>query len=123
MNIRQIDGINQTVRHNRNDPHYSIGTPNWCGCFVGNLMEWKNFQAENKKNIEWHSDYELKFKNGERWDWVREGKEANRGARYSRMIVPRRIDFQYFICEVFALSSYCCTEIEWYGEPEKFDYC
>ena len=116
MNIRQIDGINQTVRHNRNDPHYSIGTPNWCGCFVGNLMEWKNFQAENKKNIEWHSDYELKFKNGERWDWVREGKEANRGARYSRMIVPRRIDFQYFICEVFALSSYCCTEIEWYGE-------
>ena len=122
MNIRQIDGINRSIRQNRNDPFYDAKAPNWRGCFVGSLKEWKNFQAENRKVTEWCTKHDLILKNGENWDWVPEGKEAPRGARYTRMIVPRRIDYEYFICDVLVASAYYCTEIEWYGEPEKFEF-
>lgn len=122
MNIRQIDEINHRVRTNRRNPFYDVQKTNWRGCFVGNLKEWEYFQAENKENAEKCSRYEFTLKNGESWTWVSEGKEAYRASRYSRMIVPRRIDFDYFMDKIFIPCGYYCTEIEWYGEPEKFDF-
>ncbi len=122
MNIRQIDEVNHKIRKNRRDPFYDVQTTNWRGCFIGNLKEWKYFQAENKEITKWCSRYELTLKNGERWDWVPEGRKTCHASRYSRMIVPRRIDFDYFMDEVFIPTGSYCTEIEWYGEPEKFDF-
>ena len=118
MTIRQIDIINEVVRKNRNSHDYSINRPNWCGCFIGNFAEWKYFLKKNKENIAYGIKYRINLQNGERWTWVPEGTKAYDVSRYDRVIVPRRISFDYmhnFFCTV----GLYCTEIEWYGLPDE----
>lgn len=119
MNIYQIDEINYVVRDHRNDFLYSVNKSNWCGCFIGTYMEWRKFQMENKNYITWSTKYGFNLKNGERWSWLPEGQKPFPGCRFSRIIVPRRIEYYFFLLEILSVVGQYCTEIEWYGEPDK----
>lgn len=119
MTLDDIAQVERVMKKQRTER--PIGFHWNCG-FVGTYIEWNNFLNKHKKDIQWRAKTSVHFKNGQRWSWFPEDSWyvfKNRGNKCQRMIVPRRIDYDFFWFDLYPAAMAYCTDIEWYGEPDK----
>lgn len=92
-----------------------------CG-FVGTYIEWNNFLSKRKEDIKWCTNTEAHFKNEQRWSWFPENSlyiYNHRGNRCQMMVLPKRIDYDFFWFDLYPAIMTYCTEVEWYGESDR----
>jgi len=112
MILEEIEMVNQEIQKRKE--RYPE-TPTWSCGFVGSCAEWDNFLRENKDNIKHRTKDTASFLNGERWTWLPEGTNIYyaRGERWSKLIVPMRIDSNFFFEMIYPKAIYC-VDIKWY---------
>lgn len=114
--IAQVERVIEDQRRKRPiEFHWNCG-------FVGTYTEWNNFLNGHKEDIEWYTKTEVRFKDGQRWSWFPEDTDyiwKRRANRCQMMILPKRIDYDFFWFELYPAIMTYCTEVEWYGEPDK----
>lgn len=114
--IAQVERVMEDQRRKRPiEFHWKCG-------FVGTYAEWNDFLNKHKEDIEWITKTETRFKDGQRWSWFPEDAYyvwKVRANRCQMMIVPKRIDYDFFWFELFPAVMTYCTEVEWYGEPDE----